>query len=55
MASDTSRRDEPNAKGQPGKDGPSVGVGVLWMVGVAGLWTLALVLLHNVADRLLGR
>lgn len=48
---------EENAKNQPqsggGKSrGVSVLMGVLWLVGAAGVWILLLVLLHNVMARL---
>jgi hypothetical protein len=47
-----------NAKNKPqsgvaGPRGPSVLMGVLWMIGAAGIWILLLVLLHNVMARLL--
>ena len=33
--------------------GMPVWVGVLWMVGIAGAWTILLVLFHNLMARLL--
>lgn len=48
-----------NAKNRPQNDsggksrGISVLMGVLWMVGAAGVWILLLVLLHNAMARLL--
>lgn len=47
-----------NARNRPqnsgGKSrGITVLMGVLWMVGAAGVWILLLVLLHNVMARLL--
>lgn len=46
-----------NARNQPrnsgaGPRGVSVLMGVLWMVGAAGVWILLLVLLHNLTARL---
>lgn len=34
--------------------GLSVGAGVLWIIGIAGAWTIVLVLFHNLMARLLG-
>jgi hypothetical protein len=47
-----------NAKNNPqnrgaGPRGVTVLMGVLWMVGAAGVWILLLVLLHNVLARFL--
>lgn len=34
--------------------GISVAAGVLWIIGIAGAWTVILVLFHNLMARLLG-
>jgi hypothetical protein len=44
-------RNRPQNRGA-GPRGVSVLMGVLWMVGAAGVWILLLVLLHNVMARL---
>lgn len=45
-------KNKPQSRGV-GPRGISVLMGVLWMVGAAGIWILLLVLLHNLMGRLL--
>lgn len=40
--------------GERAPRGISLGAGVLWMIAIAGAWTIVLVLFHNLMVRLLG-
>ena len=46
----STRKESENRDAPPGL---SLWAGVLWMIGIAGAWTIVLVLFHNLMARLL--